>query len=125
MTLLPNLEQAVIPLEKLGSYALNANHPEGKHKARVFKSVLGVERRHAGTLSELIRTSLPKAPAEQHESTAFGDIWITWHEITGLNGERAIVTAAWIYKKEAPHTPVLISCYIETRNQEKLRKLFA
>ena len=40
MELLPNLGQAIIPLEKLRDYALNMEHPEGRHKATVFKEVL-------------------------------------------------------------------------------------
>lgn len=40
--LLPNFEKASVDLEKLTAYALNASHPEGRHKARVFLSALGV-----------------------------------------------------------------------------------
>lgn len=96
----------------------------GKHKARVFKSVLEIERRHAGTLAELIGASLSKAPAEPGQTTEYGDLWTTWHSVTGLNGQSAIITVAWMYKKEAPDIPVLVSCYIEPRNQGKLRELF-
>jgi hypothetical protein len=124
MKLLPNFEKAVIPIEKLDEYALNPGHPEGKHKARVFKSALEIERRHAHTLAELIAAGLSKAPAERGQSTEYGDLWTTWQEVTGLNGQSAIITVAWMYKKEAPEIPVLVSCYIESRNQEKLRKLF-
>lgn len=124
MRLLPNFEKAVIPIQKLDSYALNPQHPEGKHKARVFKSMLGIERRHASTLAELIRVGLSKAPAEPGQNSEYGDLWTTWHEVTGLNGQSAVITVAWMYKKEAPQTPVLVSCYIESRNQENLRKLF-
>ena|SRR5271155_816287 len=124
MKLLPHFEKAVILIEKLDGYALNPEHPEGKHKARVFKSVLEIERRHASTLAEMIVAGLSKAPAERGRSTEHGDLWTTWQEVTGLNGQSAIITVAWMYKKEAPRTPVLVSCYIESRNQEKLRKLF-
>jgi uncharacterized protein len=124
MKLLPNFERAVIPIQKLASYALNPEHPEGKHKARVFKSALEIERRHAGALAELIRASLPKAPAEREQTTEYGDLWTNWHAVIGLNGQSAIITAAWMYKKQAADIPELVSCYIESRNQEKLRKLF-
>jgi len=42
MLLLPNIEFAYIPSEKLAGYALNPDHPVGKHKAAVFESVLGM-----------------------------------------------------------------------------------
>lgn len=38
---LPNAENAVIDIAKLRDYSLNPNHPEGKHKARVFQAKLG------------------------------------------------------------------------------------
>ena len=125
MILLPHFEQAVIAIEKLENYILNGEHPEGKHKARVFQSTLAIERRHANVLAELIRRSLSKAPAEQGESKEYGDCWTTWHEIFGMNaGQSAVVTVAWMFKKDAGQIPVFISCYIESRNQQTLRKLF-
>lgn len=38
---LPNAEQAAVDVRKLREYCLNAEHPRGQHKARVFKSALG------------------------------------------------------------------------------------
>ena len=124
MKLLPNREHAVIAVEKLENYVLNNEHARGKHKARVFQTALEIERRHASLLAELIEMSLSRAPAEQGQSNEYGDFWTTRHEIIGLNGQSAIVTVAWMFKKDAEHIPVFISCYIESRNQEKLRKLF-
>jgi hypothetical protein len=124
MKLLPNYEHAVLAIEKLENYVLNSEHPQGKHKARVFQSTLEIERRHANVLRELIQRSLSRAPAEQGESGEYGDCWTTWHEIIGLNGQSAVVTVAWMFKKNTEQIPVFISCYIESRNQERLRRLF-
>ena len=38
----PNGVRAVVDIEKLRDYCLSAQHPEGRHKARVFLSVLGM-----------------------------------------------------------------------------------
>jgi hypothetical protein len=46
---LPNGDRAVIPIEKIIGYCLNPNHPKGKHKARVFKSVLNITNDDAST----------------------------------------------------------------------------
>ena len=124
MKLLPHFEQAVIAIEKLEGYVLNSEHPDGQHKARVFQKTLGIERRHANVLGELIQKSLLRAPAEPGERKEYGDHWTTWHEIIGMNGQSAIVTVAWIFRKNARETPVLITCYIESRKQQTLRKLF-
>jgi hypothetical protein len=37
---LPNAERAVVDVRKLREYCLNAEHPRGQHKARVFKSAV-------------------------------------------------------------------------------------
>ncbi|MEB3273389.1 MAG: hypothetical protein VKJ85_06355 [Prochlorothrix sp.] len=39
---LPNGNHAIIPRQKLTLYCLNPNHSSGKHKARVFKAILGI-----------------------------------------------------------------------------------
>lgn len=123
MELLPNLEQAVIRVEKLQDYALSMEHPEGQHKATAFRDVLGIERRHADVLAELLRSTLPAAAAQPGKSDEYGDHWTTYHHITGLNGQSAVVTVAWIFKKERSQIPHLISCYLERQKQEKLIKL--
>jgi hypothetical protein len=51
---LPNAERAVIDIKKLRDYSLNPNHPEGKHKARVFMEKLGLKADDAERLRELI-----------------------------------------------------------------------
>ena len=124
MVFLPNLEKAVIPLKNLEDYVLDSNHPRGKHKARIFREFLGIERRHAAVLAELIRSTLPKAPAEQGETDQYGERWTTYHKIVGLDARSAIVTVAWMFKKNSEQIPVLISCYIEPKEQEKLRRYF-
>jgi hypothetical protein len=48
---------------------------------------------------------------------------VTYHEIVGLNLQAAIVTVAWIFKTEEPDTPLLVSCYIDTEQQEELAQL--
>ena len=42
MPKLPRPERAIVHIEKLADYCLNPEHPSGKHKARVFKSVLNL-----------------------------------------------------------------------------------
>ena len=42
MNILPNADKAVLKIEKIKDYCLNNLHPVGKHKARVFQSVLGL-----------------------------------------------------------------------------------
>ena len=39
---LPNPSRAFVDASKLRDYCLNAQHPRGRHKARVFASALGL-----------------------------------------------------------------------------------
>ncbi|WP_347277307.1 DUF6883 domain-containing protein [Leptolyngbya sp. FACHB-671] len=41
---LPNAESAFIDLNKLRSYSLNLQHDRGKHKARLFAAILGLDK---------------------------------------------------------------------------------
>jgi hypothetical protein len=50
---LPNGEGAIVDIRKLQEYCLNAQHPRGRNKARVFASV-GIRQADA----EVLRTAL-------------------------------------------------------------------
>ena len=45
--LLPNGDRAIVDIAKLTDYCLNPQHEDGKHKARVFASALGLGREDA------------------------------------------------------------------------------
>jgi hypothetical protein len=51
---LPNAEHALIDVAKLRDYSLNLNHPEGKHKARVFLAKLGISGNDVERLRQVI-----------------------------------------------------------------------
>jgi hypothetical protein len=89
---LPNYQRAVIQLEKIRDYALNPDHPGGKHKARVFEAELGMQRVHAETFVSIVRASLPRSPAVTGLQDVHGQRWTVYHEIIGLNGRSAVVT---------------------------------
>jgi hypothetical protein len=40
--IIPDAERAVVDVRKLRDYCLNSTHDEGKHKARLFESMLGM-----------------------------------------------------------------------------------
>lgn len=102
---------------------LTRNIPMDDTKPGVFASALGIEHRHADVLAEIIKSTLTRSAARKERETPYGDMWVTYHDIVGLNGNTAIVTVVWIFPKEEPEKPKLVSCYIETQNQNKLRQL--
>ena len=50
---LPNGERAVADIAKFRDYCLDAEHPAGKHKARVFRAALGYTQDNAVHLRQL------------------------------------------------------------------------
>ena len=60
---LPGVERAVADIAKLRDYCLNPSHPRGRHKARMFAAVLGLEQADAEFLrEELLRPCARKMP---------------------------------------------------------------
>lgn len=51
---LPNRECAIVEIDKIAGYCLNPEHPEGKHKARVFKSALDLNLDDAKELQAIL-----------------------------------------------------------------------
>ena len=51
---LPSGSTAVVDIEKLRDYCLSTQHPEGRHKARVFLSALGMTASDAEGLKNML-----------------------------------------------------------------------
>ena len=54
---LPNGDRAIVDIAKLRDYCLNAGHPRGRHKARVFVAALGLTVADADGLADAAHKS--------------------------------------------------------------------
>jgi hypothetical protein len=94
---MPDFDRPQIDERKLRDYALNPNHPTGKHKAGPIRSALGFDQVSAALLATKIRTALAEEPTIRGIKTdTFG---VSWHldlTIHGLNGRTDILRTAWI-----------------------------
>lgn len=52
--LIPNAENAVVDIRNLRDYCLNPQHDQGKHKARLFLSSLGMTADNAEELRQIV-----------------------------------------------------------------------
>lgn len=95
---LPNYQNAVIPRSKIEDYALNPAHTDGRHKARLFKSVLGFERRDWQALSDALLAELPFNEGIFSREDGWGKYYLVSLVIKGPNGNTARVTTVWIIK---------------------------
>ena len=107
---LPNGERAVVDIEKLRDYCLSLNHPRGRHKARVFRSVLGLTRDHAGELCEALLRVAVHGDATQGETDRFGRRYLIDFEFRGSKAA-ARIRSGWIVRT-GEDFPCFTTCYV-------------
>jgi hypothetical protein len=107
--LIPNAENAVVDIRKLRDYCLNPDHDEGKHKARLFSSILGMTAENAQELREIILEVVKTNEAKLGRCDGFGqrytlDFPLEWHN------RNATIRTGWIIEPES-NIPRLTTCY--------------
>ena len=108
---LPNAEQATVPIEKLRDYALDPEHPRGQHKARVFRSTLGIGQDDWEYLREQILEAVPSAAVATVRVISWGTLCEVPILVEGLNGETHEVTTVWIVERD-DDPPKLVTTYV-------------
>lgn len=107
---LPNAENAVVDVRKIRDYCLSAEHPRGRHKARLFASALGLT---AGDAETLQRALLDATQANEAISTGkddFGERYTIDFLLRGPVGE-ATIRSLWIVRRDEQF-PRLVTCYV-------------
>lgn len=107
---LPNGDRADLGT-KLEDYALNPRHREGRHKARLFESVLGITH----TNREVLRHAILAAARDSNQAEELGDnghgeVYVLRFSLETEKG-RATVLTAWIIRY-GEDFPRLTPCYI-------------
>lgn len=93
--LLPKYDLANIPDAKISGYALNMEHPVGKHKAIAFQNVLGYTVDNQEDLIRQIRYGLSRYRASERATTKYGQPFEVKMLILGANGRYAPVKTGW------------------------------
>ncbi|TAN47098.1 MAG: hypothetical protein EPN21_18625 [Methylococcaceae bacterium] len=107
---LPNASSAIIDIAKLRDYCLNPLHPEGRHKARVFATALGIVRKDAEWLRTAILVAIQKAMVIYSENTPFGCRYTVDIELKREN-TMVMVRTAWIIRI-GEDVPRLVTCFV-------------
>lgn len=107
---LPNPEMTLIDEGKLTAYSLNFNHDEGKHKARVFKSALGITLDNLEELKMVLLEAVKNYEAIPTKSNPYGKKYIIDFPMT-RNNQTAIIHSVWIIRNEE-NFPRLVTCYV-------------
>ncbi len=96
---------------KLEDYVLNAFHPEGKHKARVFESALGIGLWNREVLSRaLLQIARDSNEFLQVADKDHGNTYVLRFRLATEKGH-ATVLSAWIIRHNEDF-PRLTTCYI-------------
>lgn len=107
---LPNGPKAVVDMAKLRDYCLSPVHPEGRHKARVFRAALGLTRHDAGELHRALLVAAEESDAIPAEADAWGKRFNVDFGMT--HGDRqAVIRSAWIVLRGEDY-PRLLTCYV-------------
>jgi hypothetical protein len=110
MQKLPNSKNAIIELGKLQDYCLSADHPRGRHKARVFREALGLTDDEAEWLQQKLLEGIQNRLSEKQETDSFGSRWRVDLPLT-RQGKSAVVRTGWIIKT-GEQFPRLITCWV-------------
>jgi hypothetical protein len=111
MTGLPEFDELILDVAKLAAYSLSGDHPHGRHKARVFKSALGIDHTDAAWLRQALIDALPNAEARPAGSNEFGPRWRADVEVA-RHDKRAVVCPIWIMDTGSRKLR-LITCWID------------
>lgn len=107
---LPNPNKAILPWDKLEGYSLNSSHSEGRHKAVVFQSALGLSLENVGELRAALRHALKTQDAMPTKRNAYGQKYQIEFEMT-RNDKTALIRSIWIIRHDEDF-PRLVTCYI-------------
>lgn len=109
--ILQNANSAIVDIKKLEGYCLNTSHPRGKHKAKVFKSVLGLTMNDAKFLSIKLKEIVSITNALFLSEDDFGKrYFIDFNMVYGK--KKAFIRSIWIVKSDEDF-PRFVTCYIK------------
>ncbi len=107
--LIPNAEKAVVDIRKLRDYCLNPEHDDGKHKARLFSSILGMTADNAEELRQILLEFIQSHDARLGRQDEFGQRYTLDFTIEWQN-RSATLRGGWIIENDA-EIPRLTTCY--------------
>jgi hypothetical protein len=107
---LPNGKKAFVDIEKLRGYCLNPYHRRGKHKARMFSSILGLSLKDAEKFGKTLLEAAKNGDAVPGVEDQYGKRYIIDFMMTTIKGQ-AKIRSTWIVLRHEDF-PRLTSCYI-------------
>lgn len=110
MARLPNSERAILDIRKIEDYCLNPEHPRGRHKARLFRELLGAARSDGRWLRDALLDGLQDNEAVAVATDAFGSRWRVDVPVS-RHGRSVVVRTVWIVRT-AENAPRFVTCWV-------------
>ena len=107
---LPQGDRAIIDKRKVVDYCLSEDHDDGKHKARLFREILGITLDDVESLLDRLKDAAATGEAIPGKLHQYGQRYAVDFEFRRPGGT-ATVRSGWIVlaKEEVPR---LVTCYI-------------
>lgn len=107
---LSNGREAIVDSRKIANYCLSPDHDDGRHKARLFHALVGLNQDNADLLVDALREAAVSGDAAVGQVDRYGRRYVIDFEFTGPNGT-AVIRSAWIVRT-GENMPRLVTCYI-------------
>jgi hypothetical protein len=107
---LPHCDQAILDIQKIQNYCLNPAHLRGRHKARLFRRAIGIERGDAGWLRTALLEGIRQNDAVELLGDMFGTRWRVDVPLT-RHGKTVVVRTIWIVQS-GQHVPRFVTCWV-------------
>lgn len=91
----PNVDQALVPREKVAEYLLNPDHPVGRTKAAFFTGH-GFIRDSWGVLADALRGHLVDHEVSNAVETTFGTKYVIEGPLLAPDGRKPLVRSIWM-----------------------------
>jgi len=110
---LPNGHRAIVDIRKLTDYCLNPDSPRGRHKARVFRSALGITAADAAVLRSKLLEAARTEEALLGEVDEYGQRYAVDFPMATSSGS-AVIRSMWILLR-GMKVPRLTTCFVKKR----------
>ena len=97
-------------MQKVTGYCLDPEHDDGRHKAHLFATRLGLNMSNADLLLTALEEAAATGAAVTGKVDKYGQRYVIDFEFTGPGGN-ATIRSAWIIRTNES-TPRLVTCYI-------------
>jgi hypothetical protein len=110
MARLPNSERAILDIRKIEDYCLNTEHPRGRHKARLFRELLGATRGDGAWLRDVLLDAVRTGEAVELAGDVFGTRWRVDVPVS-RHGKNIVVRTVWIVRT-GEDAPRFVTCWV-------------